>query len=177
MCACHDLVHKAFFVACIHYSCPWIATNCGYDVMSCSPSSEFTLWTLFIHCSKDKNGHVAYCWPACFICQCHKPNFYNETKAFHSEWRIWRTSPALCMSIKAIIFATHMDSWVLSQLMNSNTWVHLQVSTEYLRKSCRIVSWVPCQAIKNSRLSAVKVKVSQPQRDKFTMVWIFNKMT
>ena len=39
--------------------------------------------------------------------------------------------------------------------VSSDALVHLQVSTEYLSKSCRTVGWMPCPA------SAVEVKVQQ----------------
>ena len=40
---------------------------------------------------------------------------------------------------------------------SSDALVHLQISTEYLSKSCRTVSWMPCLASK----LAVAVKVQQ----------------
>ena len=42
--------------------------------------------------------------------------------------------------------------------LSSDALVHLQISTEYLSKSCRTVGWMPCPA---KQKLAVEVKVQQ----------------
>ena len=50
----------------------------------------------------------------------------------------------------------------------SDVLVHLQISTEYIRKSCRTVDWVPCQG-------PVEVKVQQSNREKWTLICCIKK--
>ena len=71
---------------------------------------------------------------AIFVCQCHQPNTDLVTKNGESE-----ELQLLCV-------------------MSSDALVHLQVSTEYLSKSCRTV-WL--DALPSKQKLAVEVKVQQ----------------
>ena len=58
--------------------------------------------------------------------------------------------------------------------VSSDALVHLQVSTEYLSKSCKTVDWMPCPASKSQQSRS---KYNRQRRQREGLKCIFNKMT
>ena len=96
-------------------------------------------------------------------------NYAPKHRPSHQEWRIWRASVTMCFMYQNN-FGCHMT--LAEFYVSSHALVHLQISTEYLSKSCRTVGWI--NKVSSRGQSTTN---RQRQREGLNVLWIFNEMT